>query len=121
MIESIRTWLRHRFSGAEEVPPPSLRATASYRQRLVKAENAAPRVKLEKIDVEPQAHGTIESLGPGKNVYVRSPYVREDLGTHESLKIVDESLLEGEEPAGIDPYNTGRFDKARKWDQRSRK
>ena len=121
MIDTIKIWVRQRFSGAEADPAPTLRATGSYRQRLAKTETAAPRVELEKVDVELHAHSSIESLGPGKNVYVRSPYVREDLGTHESLKIVDESLLEGEEPADFDPYNTGRFDKARKWDQRSRK
>ena len=125
MIETLKAWLKERFSGAETTPPPSLQSTGSYRQRLAVADKPSTQTeaqdRTQSVDVDPHAHGTIESLGPGKNVYVQSPHVREDLGTHESLKIVDESLLEGEEPAGIDPYNTGRFDKSRKWDRRFRK
>lgn len=125
MIKSLKTWLKQRFSDADPPPAASLRSTGSYRQRL--AENGKPSLEAkspageQKVDVDPHIHGTVESLGPGKNVYVQSPYVREDLGTHESLKIIDDSLLDDEEPAGIDPYNTGRFDKSRKWDQRFRK
>ena len=125
MIETLKTWLKVQFAGAEPTPPPSLKNTGSYRQRLAVTDKPSTQTKAQdrtqSVDVDPHAHGTIDSLGPGKNVYVQSPYVREDLGTHESLKIVDESLLEGEEPAGIDPYNTGRFDKSRKWDRRFRK
>ena len=67
----------------------------------------------------------MESNGPGKNTLIRNKYIREDTGTHESLKIVDESLIEieeeEEEEAGIDPYNTGRFDRSMNWDSRFRK
>ena len=125
MIENLKAWLKLRFSGGEETPPPSLQNTGSYRQRLVEKERPSlpaeePSVSQPEPDELP-VHGTIESLGPGKNVYVRNPYVREELGTHDSLKILDESLVDGEEPDGIDPYNTGRFDKSKKWDQRFRK
>ena len=125
MIENLKAWLKQRFSGAESTPPPSLQNTGSYRQRLVAKDRPsqpaeAPAESQPDPDELP-VHGTIESLGPGKNVYVQNPYVREELGTHDSLKIVDESLVDSEEPSGIDPYNTGRFDKSRKWDQRFRK
>ena len=125
MIGNLRTWFKQRFAGAESSPPPSLMNTGSYRQRLIAKDRpsppAEPSIESQPDPDELPAHGTIESLGPGKNVYVQNPYVREELGTHESLKIVDKSLVDGEEPAGIDPYNTGRFDKSRKWDQRFRK
>lgn len=66
--------------------------------------------------------GRIEEVGPGKNVLVRNKYVREDTGTHETLKIIDDSLVEKEDDGGIDPYNTGRFDRSKSWDSfRSRK
>ena len=64
---------------------------------------------------------SIESLGPGKNVLVKNRYVREDTGTHETLKILDESLQEAAEEDGIDPYNTGAFDRSKNWGTRSRK
>jgi hypothetical protein len=37
------------------------------------------------------------------------------------LKIIDESLLDSDDQGGFDPYNTGRFDRSKKWDSRSRK
>ena len=119
-MEGLKSWFKGRFSVAEP-PPPRVSATGTYRQRLAAAEKSVespaqnPRVEVD------SPHGHIESLGPGKNVLVRSPYVREDLGTHESLKIVDQSLADEDNEAGIDPYNTGKFDKSRKWDQRFRK
>ncbi len=66
--------------------------------------------------------GHIEDRGPGKNVLIRNKYIREDTGTHETLKIVDELLDEDKATGeGIDPYNTGRFDRSKTWDKRSRK
>ena len=125
MITSLKAWFKDKFSGADTSPPPSTQSRSSYRQHLVAMDKPSPpteaQAEAETKDVDAQSHGTIESLGPGKNVYVQNPYVREELGTHESLKIVDQSLVDGEEPDGIDPYNTGRFDKSRKWEQRSRK
>ncbi len=69
----------------------------------------------------PPADGEIESQGPGKNVLVRGKYHREDTGTHETLKIIDESLSEDDDGGGIDPYNTGQFDRSKNWDKRFRK
>ncbi|HEY5642599.1 MAG TPA: hypothetical protein VIS31_06955 [Woeseiaceae bacterium] len=63
----------------------------------------------------------IESLGPGKNVLIRNKFVREDTGTHETLKILDDSLVDSGEESGIDPYNTGGFDRSRNWEKRFRK
>ncbi len=60
--------------------------------------------------------GRIIDGGPGKNVFARNKLVREETGTHETLKIVDEDLLNQIEEDGIDPYNTGRFDRSKSWD-----
>ena len=79
---------------------------------------AAPKAQHESIDLDPHFHGTIEDNGPGKTVLIRNKYVREDTGTHETLKILDGSIIDTEEEEGLDPYNTGRFDRSRNWDKR---
>jgi hypothetical protein len=76
----------------------------------------------EIVDFVADVGGRVEECGPGKNVLVRNKYVREETGTHETLKIVDNALLESEEEVGADPYNTGRFDRSKSWDSfRTRK
>ena len=120
MMEGLKNWFKGRFSVAKS-PPPRAGSTGTYRQRLAAAEKSVVHPSQEP-DAEIEApHGRIESLGPGKNVLVQNPYVREDLGTHESLKIVGQSLDDEDQEAGIDPYNTGKFDTSRKWDHRFRK
>ena len=49
---------------------------------------------------------------------IRNKYLREDTGTHETLKILDDSLLDTGEEEGFDPYNTGDFDRSRNWERR---
>ena len=78
--------------------------------------------KIETVEFNSGLGGQIEDGGPGKNVLIRNKYVREDTGTHETLKIIDDSILDSDEENGLDPYNTGRFDRAKSWDSfRSRK
>ena len=64
--------------------------------------------------------GQVENTGPGKNVLIRNKYIREDTGTHETLKILDDSLVDSGEEDGIDPYNSGEFDRSRHWNKRFR-
>jgi hypothetical protein len=78
-------------------------------------------VRPELVKFRAELNGKIADGGPGKNVLIRNKLVREDTGTHDTLKILDGSLLAEEEQGGIDPYNTGRFDRARSWEFRSRK
>lgn len=74
------------------------------------------------VEFAGEVEGRIVDGGPGKNVLMRNKYLREDSGTHDTLKIVDDSLLKSNDEDGIDPYNTGRFDRSRSWDSsRSRK
>lgn len=122
MIEGLKSWFKGRFSQAESPPLPRARNIGTYRQHLAAAAKPVERPsQAPDLDVDAQVPGRIESHGPGKNVFVPSPYVREDLGTHDSLKILDPSLLEDDEEDGIDPYNTGVFERPSKWDQRFRK
>lgn len=121
MMETIKNWLKDRFSANE--PPPQNLGKTSY----VRVAHKRPRPAIaagngpEVVEVDPELHGRIESIGPGKNVLVRNRIVREDSGTHETLKIVDDSMIDTGEEAGIDPYNTGGFDRSKNWDQRFRK
>ena len=99
-----------------------MRQTGAYRNvPPAPKKKKVPRPAPEYVDVAPELHGKVESQGPGKNVLIRNRYVREDTGTHETLKILDDSMVDSGEEAGIDPYNTGGFDRSNKWDQRFRK
>ena len=122
MMARLKTWLKERFFAGDPTPPASLRKTGSYtRTSTSQPKKKVPRPTPEYVDVDPSVHGKIESQGPGKNVLIRNRYVREETGTHETLKILDDSVIETGEETGIDPYNTGGFDRSRKWDQRFRK
>jgi hypothetical protein len=59
-------------------------------------------------------------VGPGKNVLIRDGYSSDDTGAREMLKLLDDSPLDPGEPVGIDPYNSGEFDRSRHWDTRFR-
>ena len=76
--------------------------------------------KTDTVELEEGLDGTVEDGGPGKNVLIRNKYVREETGTHETLTILDDSLVDSGEETGIDPYNTGDFDRSRNWDKRFR-
>lgn len=121
MMGTIKNWLKNRFP-ARESAKEDLRATNSVR---VKRLRPPPKPALENgpdiVEVDPELRGRIESVGPGKNVLIRNRFVREDTGTHETLKILDDSILDSGEETGLDPYNTGRFDRSKNWDQRFRK
>lgn len=121
MMDALKNWFKGRFSQAESPTPPRARNTSNYRQHLAAAKKPAdPPPQAPDVEVKSNVPGRIESQGPGKNVFVPNPYVREDLGTHDSLKILDPSLVEDDQEEGIDPYNTGVFERPSKWDQRFR-
>jgi hypothetical protein len=88
--------------------------------RTTQINQAVPKRQPEYVDLDPNIEGRIEDNGPRKNVLIRNKYVREDTGTHETLKILDDSMIDTEEEEGMDPYNTGRFDRSRNWDKRSK-
>ena len=120
MIEKIKNWLKERFSKREIAPKNPLRKT------VVQAAVRPKKPAVQDQPVEPTEFVTngpakIEDAGPGKNVLIRNKYVREDTGTHETLKILDDSLVDSGEETGIDPYNTGGFDRSKNWSSRSRK
>jgi hypothetical protein len=105
--------LRQTGSHLRPAGGPTLRPTPRPKQ-------AVPKRQPEYVDLEPHITGRIEDAGPGKNVLIRNKFVREDTGTHDTLKILDESMLDTEEEEGIDPYNSGQFDRSRNWDKRGK-
>ena len=131
MFEKIGKWIlsvttsqeassakRLRQSGSHRVPPngPSdRRAGQDRRQRADYVD------QLEVVDFDPDIPGKLASDGERKKDRVRNKYQREDTGTHETLTIIDDSIVDSEEETGIDPYNTGNFDRSRNWDKRFRK
>ena len=121
-------WLSDRVATPRTARDSDLHRTGSYvnqtlSQRRVprsRPKQAVPDRQPEFVDLDPQVAGRIESTGPGKNVLIRNKFVREDTGTHETLKILDDSMLDTEEAEGFDPYNTGQFDRSRNWDKRTK-
>jgi len=127
-FQAFLRWLGERLfrqpeEGAPEpvavgVRPPSERQGSTARvvnKAVNRNHDEASAVRLKTT-----INGEIADGGPGKNVLIRK-FVREDTGTHDTLKILDQSVLESDEASGIDPYNTGRFDRAKSWETRFRK
>jgi hypothetical protein len=132
-MKRFKNWLSRKISPrkASRVSPLErsavhLRQTGSHLRytgghtppRTTHMDQAVPKRQPEYVDLDPHIEGKIEDNGPGKNVLIRNKYVREDTGTHETLKILDDSMIDTQEEEGIDPYNTGRFDRSRNWDKR---
>lgn len=127
MFTFLKNWFGRSKSEDTAEAMDMFRKTGSHRAlkptvRPPQTRTAAPtanKPSAEQPAAEEQTGGSsIENNGPGKNVLVRKRYVREDTGTHETLKILDDSVIEAEEESGLDPYNTGRFDRSKHWDKR---
>ena len=123
MIKSIKNWLSGRRSKAKPANAANLSKSGVHAaqrrpQPSLAAREGIPRRSPEFVEADEILAKRIESNGPGKNVLIRNKFVREDTGTHETLKILDDSLGDSGEETGIDPYNTGGFDRSRNWDKR---
>jgi hypothetical protein len=119
MMERLTSWLKIRLGWEDPDPPPNLHRTGTFTTRPNKP--AAKRLVPDSVKLDAHVSGKIEDAGPGKNVLIRNKYIREDTGTHETLKILDDSLIDSGEESGIDPYNTGSFDRSNNWNNRFRK
>jgi len=127
------TWLRQTFSSSS---PKSAVVMREARARInpgrpgnppavrqPKKQPASAEVTVDSAATESVTghSGKIGDGGPGKNILARSRYVWEETGTQDTLKILDDSLSQADEEDGIDPYNTGQFDRSKSWDGLSRK
>jgi hypothetical protein len=61
-----------------------------------------------------KSRGRNESHEPGENVLIPDKYA-DDTITQRALGILDESSLNTSESTGVDPYNSGSFDKSKTW------
>jgi len=127
-MTSFLKWLKQKLSPGDSPDDPSSNRPAARINPAPRRRNPpAPPKRDEKpqipdsLDYSSDGPDRIVDGGPGKNVLVRNRYVREDTGTHETLKILDDSVLESKETEEFDPYNTGRFDRSKSWDAPSRK
>ena len=119
MFERLKNWLTKE---------PSAKKPSRSAQLYKSGVHPAPGVKKRPVqnaasaplEFTPNTGQRIEDAGPGKNVLIRNRFVREDTGTHETLKILDDSLIDTGEETGIDPYNTGGFDRSKNWNNRFR-
>ena len=126
-MKRILTWIGNKLSpgkksGAIAARPHNMRNSSIPVPSRPKPKKPSLPSQPEMVDLSSDASGSITDGGPNKNVLIRNRYVREETGTHDTLKIIDDSILESpEEDGAFDPYNTGRFDRAKSWDSRKHK
>ena len=114
-------WLKGDAASDPVQPPPQRRRVSAHAALHARsAPSPKPRREPDIRDLGPSLEGRIENAGPGKNVLVPNEYSDDDTGAREMLKLLDDSPLDPGEPTGIDPYNSGQFDRSRHWDTRFR-
>ena len=121
MIRRLINWLKGGPVTEFDGPAPQRRrvsAHAALHARATPTPSREPRNHI--VDLSTKLDGRIENVGPGKNVLVHDGYTSDDTGAREMLKLLDDSPLDPGEPVGIDPYNSGEFDRSRHWDTRFR-
>ena len=118
-MKRILDWIKDRFFYQDDEADEPLNQTGvRVRPRPPQQKPAA----APPPEFEAGLVGRIEDGGPGKNILVRNKYLSDDADTHDALKIIDDTGADSNEGGGIDPYNTGRFDRSKSWDSsRSRK
>jgi len=122
MFRRLINWLA---GGSKVLPERAVKARRRVAAQATTHINRAATAQRPQLPRRPAAHppglaARIGAVGPDNDVQVRNKLVREDTGTHETLKIVDDSIVQWEEGHGIDPYNSGEFDRSRYWDTRFR-
>ena len=121
MLKRWINWLKgDAASDPVRTPQQRRRVSAHAALHARSAPTPEPRKQPELGDLGPAFEGRIENAGPGKNVLVRNGDSVDDTGAREMLKLLDDAPLDPEEPVGIDPYNSGQFDRSRHWNSRFR-
>ena len=119
MFTTIKKWLNARFSDEELTPTQDLRMTGAHSAAPpAQPKKKVPRPAPEYVAANKALASEFETDDQGNKVLIRKKFVREDTGTHETLKIIDDSIVDTGEETGIDPYNTGEFDRSKNWDRR---
>ncbi|MCH8117267.1 MAG: hypothetical protein IIA78_04000 [Proteobacteria bacterium] len=121
MLRRLINWFRIQPEPHEKLPDDPLPGTgAQTLPGSARSIPAVPRRQPEFVEPDPNVAEGSERHDKDRHAPRRSKYIREDSGTHETLKIIDDSLAEPNDDDGIDPYNTGQFNRSRNWDKRSR-
>lgn len=115
-------WLADKISPRSKSPQVKIDPTRNAASRVSQAthkKQAVPRSQPEYVEFDSSVDGKIDDAGPGKNVLRRRNAQRDE---NDSLSILDEDAAEdSRDDGGIDPYNTGQFDRSKNWDKRFRK
>jgi len=130
MIELIKNWLQGRTTPTQAPPTQDLRQTSANRLPSVRRADRRKTDRRDRLDpakppeprqvkLEPTVAGRVDSDSP-VNVLVRNKYQQDDEATN-TLRILDDSMLDSNDQAGNDPYNSGSFDRSRNWEKRYRK
>jgi hypothetical protein len=106
MFTRLKNWLNDKSSSGESTSADQLTKTGTY-VAVQPAKNAKS--------------GAAHTDNSDEKPVGRHTYIREETGTHETLKILDDSLVDPDEETGIDPYNTGGFDRSKNWNNSFRK
>ncbi len=110
MLAKLKNWFKDKTPTDESDSANRSNGTGRYgiaQQSIKKPDNAA-------------ASKRVQDANANKNAPTRNQYIREETSTHETLKILDSSLPDPDEENGIDPYNTGGFDRSKNWNNRFR-
>lgn len=119
MMNKFKNWLKNRGLDADESAPATFKRAGASRSVPTK-KTVKPRPAPNFIQQPAPPAPKIEDGEPRKSGLIRNKFVREDTGTHETLKILDDSIVDSGEEPGIDPYNTGGFDRSKNWNNRFR-
>jgi hypothetical protein len=115
------SWLRGDAATDPAQPPQQRRRTSAHADLHARSTPVATVREMPGVrDMGPGLEGRVENVGPGKNVLVHDGETIDDTGAREILKLFDDSPLDPSEPVGIDPYNSGQFDRSRHWNSRFR-
>jgi hypothetical protein len=114
-------WLKGNTASGPVRAPEQRRRTAAYATlHGSRTASQAPQQQLVARTVGHGFAGRIQNIGPGNNARVRDVEAIDDTGAREMLRLFDSSPQDSSEPTGIDPYNSGQFDRSRQWDSRFR-
>jgi hypothetical protein len=121
MIKRLINWLKGDAASDTGRPAQQRRRVSAHAALHARATPMpAPPPQPDIRELASGFRGHIENAGPGKNVLVSNADAVDDTGAREMLKLFDEAPLDKGEPMGIDPYNSGEFDRSRHWDTRFR-
>ena len=114
-------WLKGDAASDPVAAPPQRRRVSAHAALHARSVPTPAHTRKPDIrEIEPAFEGRIENVGPGKNVLVADGEDIDDTGARETLRLFDDAPLDPSEPTGIDPYNSGQFDRSRNWDTRFR-